>query len=72
MNSSNEIEKESNKIKLNNILKNLKSKHILEILFIILLKKKSLGIIKYNNIKDILNISIKDYTDIQKYIHQLK
>ena len=46
------------------MFKNLKSKYILQILFNNLLKKKSLEIIRYNNnIKNRLNISIKDYID---------
>ena len=74
MNSSNELGKEKTESK--NIFKNLKSAHFLLKLFDNLLKKKSLDIIKYNkNIKDRINISIKDYKEIkniQKYIHQLK
>jgi len=59
MNSSNELNKESK-----NIFKKLKSDYFLQLLFNNLLKKKSLDIIKYNkNIKDRINISIKDYKD---------
>ena len=66
MNSSNELIKEKKESK--DLVKNLKSKYILQKLFKYLLKKKLLEIKKYNkNIKQRLNISI-----IQKYIHQLK
>ena len=59
MNSSNELNKESK-----NTFKKLKSDYFLQLLFNNLLKKKSLDIIKYNkNIKDRINISIKDYKD---------
>ena len=44
--------------------KNIKSKYILQKIFNNLLEKKSLDIIKYNkNIKDRINISIKDYKE---------
>ena len=59
MNSSNELNKWSK-----NILNNLKSDYFLQLLFNNLMKKKSLDIIKYNkNIKDKINISIKDYKE---------
>ena len=62
MNSSNDLSKEKTESK--NIFKNLKSDHFLLKLFDNLLKKKSLDIIKYNkNIKDRINISIKDYKE---------
>ena len=62
MNSSNELSKE--KIESKYIFKNLKSDYFLLNLFNNLLKKKSLDIIKYNNnIKDRINISIKDYKE---------
>ena len=63
MNSFNEIDKtELNKIEAKNIFKKLKSDYFLQILFNNLLKKKSLDIIKYNkNLKDRININIKDY-----------
>ena len=55
---------ESNKIEPKDIFKNLKSNYILKKLFYNLLKKKSLDIIKYNNnIKERINISIKDYKE---------
>ena len=67
MNSSNELTKEKtelNKIKSKDILKNLKSDYFLIKLFDILLKNKSLDIIKYNkNIKNRMNIGIKDYKE---------
>ena len=67
MNSSSELSKEktvSNKIESKDIFKNLKSDYFLRKLFYNLLKKKSLDIIKYNNnIKERMNISIKDYKE---------
>ena len=67
MNPSSELNKEkteSNRIKSKDILKNLKSDYFLQKLFNNLLKKKSLDIIKYNkNIKERMNISIKDYKE---------
>ena len=67
MNPSNELIKEKtelNKIESKDIFKNLKSNYILKKLFYNLLKKKSLDIIKYNNqIKERINISIKDYKE---------
>ena len=46
------------------MLKNFKSKYILQKVFNNLLKKKFLDIIKYNkNIKERINISIKDYKE---------
>jgi len=57
MNSSSELNKETK-----NILNNLKSDYFLQLLFNNLVKKRYLDIIKYNNnIKDRINISIKDY-----------
>ena len=62
MNSSNELSKEKTGSK--NIFRKLKSDYFLQKLFNILLKIKSLYIIKYNNnIKYRLNISIKDYKE---------
>ena len=59
MTSSKELSKESK-----DIFNNLKNDYFLQKLFNNLLKKKSLGIIKYNkNIKQRLNISIKDYKE---------
>ena len=67
MNSSSELSKEkteSNKIESKDIFKNLKSDYFLQKLFNNLLKKKSLDIIKYNkNIKNRININIKDYKE---------
>ena len=49
--------------------KNLKSDYFLRKLFYNLLKKKSLDIIKYNkNIKERINISIKDYIEYSELI----
>ena len=62
MNSSTELNKEKKESK--NMFKNLKSDFFLQLLFNNLLKKKSLEIIKYNNnIKNRINISIKDYKE---------
>ena len=62
MNSSSELSKEKKESK--NMFKNLKSDYFLQLLFNNLLKKKSLDIIKYNNnIKERINISIKDYKE---------
>ena len=67
MGSISELSKEktgSNKIESKDIFKNLKNDYFLQKLFYHLLKKKSLDIIKYNkNIKDRINISIKDYKE---------
>ena len=67
MNSTSELTKdkrELNKIELKDIFKNLKSDYFLQKLFNNLLINKSLDIIKYNkNIKDRINISIKDYKE---------
>ena len=53
MNSSSELSEEktvSNKIESKDIFKNLKNDYFLQNLFCYLLKKKTLEIIKYNNI----------------------
>ena len=67
MNSSSELskdKKELNKIESKDIFKNLKNDYFLQKLFNNLLKKKSLDIIKYNkNIKERVNVSIKDYKE---------
>ena len=67
MNSSSEFNKEKtglNQKESNDILKNIKSKYILQKLFNNLSKKKLLDIIKYNmKIKNRINISIKDYKE---------
>ena len=67
MNFFNEISNEKtelNKIESKDLFKNFKSKYILKNLFNYLNKKKLLDIIKYNkNIKDIIDISIKDYKE---------
>ena len=67
MNSSGELskdKKELNKKELKNIFTDLKSDYFLQKLFNNLLEKKSLEIIKQNkNIKDRINISIKDYKE---------
>ena len=62
MNSSSELSKEKTGSK--NIFRKLKSDYFLQKLFNILSKKKLLDIIKYNNnIKNRINISIKDYKE---------
>ena len=62
MNSSNAMNKEQ--LKSKDIFKNLKSDYFLQKLFNNLLKKKILDVVKYNkNIKDRINISIKDYKE---------
>ena len=67
MNPSNELNKEKTedkKIESKNLIKNFKSKYILQKVFNNLLKKKFLDIIKYNkNIKERINICIKDYKE---------
>ena len=67
MNTTNELSKEkagSNKIRSKDIFKNLKNDYFLRKSLNHLLKNKSLDIIKYNkNIKDRMNISIKDYKE---------
>ena len=67
MNSTSNLNKdkrEINKIKIKDIFNNIKSKYILQKVFNNLMKKKSLYIIKYNkNIKERINISIKDYKE---------
>jgi len=67
MNSSSELSKEKiglNKIESKDILKKLKCKYILQILFNNLFKKKSLEIIKYNkDLKNRISISVKDYKE---------
>ena len=67
MNSASELTKdkrELNKIELKDIFKNLKNDYFLQNVFNNLMKKKSLDIIKYNNnIKERINISIKDYKE---------
>ena len=67
MGSISELSKEKtalNKIESKDIFKSLKNDFFLQKLFNNLLKKKYLDIIKYNkNIKDRINISIKDYKD---------
>jgi len=62
------IELNKDKIESKDIFKNLKSDYFLQILFNILLKMKSLDIIKYNkNLKDRINISIQDYKEYSEY-----
>ena len=62
--SFNVLSKEVNKVKSKDIFKNLKSDYFLQILFNNLMKKKTLDIIKYNkNIKNRININIKDYKE---------
>ena len=72
MNSSNGLSNEKtelNKVESKDIFKNLRSKYILQKVFYNLLKKKSLDIIKYNNnLKERMNISIKDYKDYKEYL----
>ena len=68
MNSSISLSKEKlelNKMKPKDIFKKLKNNYFLQILFNNLMKKKTLEIIKYNkNIKNRINISIKNYKKI--------
>ena len=67
MNSSGELNKENTESK--DIFKNIKSNYILQKLFKNLLKKKSLDIIKYNkNIKERINVSIKDYKEYSELV----
>ena len=55
---------ELNEIKTKKILKNIKSKYVIKIIFDNLSKKKSLDIIKYNqNIQNKINIKINDYKE---------
>ena len=62
MNSDSEPNSYKNQPK--DIIKNIKSSYILKNLFKNMFKKKVLEIIKYNkNIKDRINISIKDYKE---------
>ena len=62
--SFNVLSKEVNKVKSKDIFKNLKSDYFLQILFNNLLKKILLELIKYNkNIKNRININIKDYKE---------
>ena len=67
MNPSNELSNkktDSNKVESKDIFKNLKSDFFLQKIFYNLLKMKTLDIIKYNNnIKERINISIKDYKE---------
>jgi len=67
MNSSNILntkKAEIIKMKSQNLFKNLKNDYFLQKLFSNLFKKKVLEIIKYNkNIKDRINITIKDYKE---------
>ena len=67
MNSTSELKNvktELNKIDSKDIFKNLKSDYFLQKLFNNLLKKKILDLVKYNkNIKNRINISIKDYKE---------
>ncbi len=67
MNPSNILSNEKtelNKVESKHIFKNLKSDFFLQKIFYNLLKMKTLDIIKYNNnIKERINLSIKDYKD---------
>jgi len=67
MNSSSQLSEEKseiNKVKTKDLFNNLKNDYFLQKLFNHLLKMKSLDIIKYNkNIKNRMNISIKDYKE---------
>ena len=65
--------KELNKIESKALFRNLKSKYIIQKIFNNLLKKKSLDIIKYNkNIKNRVNISIKDYKEYSEIYSQIE
>ena len=67
MNPSNGLSNEKTESK--DIFKKIKSDYFLRKLFYNLLKKKSLDIIKYNNnIKERINISIKDYKEYSELI----
>ena len=67
MNSPKILNKEKievNNLKSKELFKNLKNDYFLKIIFNNLMKKKTLNIIKYNkNIKDRMNINIKDYKE---------
>ena len=67
MDSFNVLNKEKievNNLKSKELFKNLKNDYFLKIIFNNLMKKKTLNIIKYNkNIKDRMNINIKDYKE---------
>ena len=67
MNPPSKLNKEKielNKTETKDLFKNLKSDYFLKKLFNNLMKKKSLYIIKYNkNIKERININIKDYKE---------
>ena len=72
MNSTSELNKdktELNRVNSKDIFKKLKSDYFLQKLFNNLLKKKILDLVKYNkNIKDRINISIKDYKEYSELI----
>ena len=71
MNSLNELNKE--KIESKNIFNNVKSDYFLQLLFNILVKRKSLDIIKYNkNLKNRINISIKDYKEYSEIFSSIE
>ena len=76
MNSTSELAKdkrELDKIELKDIFKNLKNDYFLQKIFNNLMKKKSLDIIRYNkNIKQRINISIKDYKDYSEAYSSIK
>ena len=60
----NKDKRELNGIEIKDIYKNLKNDYFLRKVFNNLMKKKSLDIIKYNkNIKERININIKDYKE---------
>ena len=60
----NKDKRELNKIEIKDQYKNLKNDYFLQKVFNNLMKKKSLDIIKYNkNIKERININIKDYKE---------
>jgi len=76
MNSSNVLCKkkiEVNQMQSKDIFKSLKNDYFLQKLFNNLLRKKSLDIIKYNkNIKDRINITIKDYKEYSEIYSQIE
>ena len=76
MDSSNSLRKEKiklNKKKSKDIFKNLKSDYFLQIIFNNLMKKKSLEITKYNkNIKNRININIKDYKEYSEILSPIE
>ena len=63
---------EKNKIKSIDKFNDLKSDYFLQKVFSNLERKKSFNIVKYNNIKERLNININDYKECSSIIIELK